>query len=71
MIEINKTYCRKIYGCFRYATVVKLDLMDDRVFYSIVDKDGDGNVLRTWPNNDSATIKGFTLKYLNDAGICY
>ena len=39
MIELNKTYKRRVYSnVFRYATVTQIDLMNHCVTYTTVDK---------------------------------
>lgn len=65
MVEINKTYCRIVGKIFRYATVTQLDLMNNAVYYEIIDKDSNDNILRTYPIQEMG-IYWFTELYLKD-----
>ena len=66
MIEINKTYCRKIRDFVRYATVKQLDLMNHQVRFSIVDKDKEGNIIRREYPPQTLNIDWFTELYLKN-----
>ena len=66
MIEINKIYRREIRDFVRYATVKQLDLMDNQVLFSIVDKDKKGNTIcREYPFQILSVV-WFTELYLKN-----
>ena len=67
MIEINKTYCRKVRSFFRHATVTRLDLMNNTVYYDLVDRGIDDKIVNVWPNQIQ-TITWFIVLYKE--GIC-
>lgn len=68
MIEINKTYERKIklFDGFiiRRATVTKIDLLNGLIHYILVEVDDGDNIQKEFTYNQVATIDWFTRRYL-------
>lgn len=67
MVEINKTYRREIRDFVRYATVTRLDLMNNIVYYEIIDKNIDDKIVGIHPGQIQ-TITRFIALYKE--GIC-